>query len=103
MVGPQPVPLCCEPRSGSLAHGDGPAGVAGAVEGDHVVTVLGRPLGQGLGGLGAVEIDQDRKSTRLNSSHVAISYAVFCLKKKTTENNTAETSIRLIIHLNTYK
>src|SRR5690625_1859565 len=27
----------------------------------------------------------DRKSTRLNSSHVAISYAVFCLKKKTTE------------------
>src|SRR5690625_1271483 len=27
-------------------------------------------------------ISQDRKSTRLNSSHVAISYAVFCLKKK---------------------
>src|SRR5690625_4258905 len=33
-------------------------------------------------------IEKDRKSTRLNSSHVAISYAVFCLKKKktTTEN-----------------
>src|SRR5690625_7005624 len=29
-------------------------------------------------------ISIDRKSTRLNSSHVAISYAVFCLKKKTT-------------------
>src|SRR5690554_7611407 len=28
----------------------------------------------------------DRKSTRLNSSHVRISYAVFCLKKKTTTN-----------------
>src|SRR3989442_11363016 len=28
------------------------------------------------------EPDQDRKSTRLNSSHVRISYAVFCLKKK---------------------
>src|SRR5690625_5461817 len=28
----------------------------------------------------------DRKSTRLNSSHVAISYAVFCLKKKTKIN-----------------
>src|SRR5690606_39813079 len=28
--------------------------------------------------------DQDRKSTRLNSSHVKISYAVFCLKKKKT-------------------
>src|SRR5690242_21289119 len=26
--------------------------------------------------------DQDRKSTRLNSSHMSISYAVFCLKKK---------------------
>src|SRR5690625_6680205 len=30
----------------------------------------------------AAEQGRDRKSTRLNSSHVAISYAVFCLKKK---------------------
>src|SRR5437660_3757888 len=30
----------------------------------------------------ASRIGEDRKSTRLNSSHVAISYAVFCLKKK---------------------
>src|SRR5690349_23584463 len=30
----------------------------------------------------------DRKSTRLNSSHVEISYAVFCLKKKKTDNKT---------------
>src|SRR5437868_11734686 len=29
-----------------------------------------------------VKCDSDRKSTRLNSSHVSISYAVFCLKKK---------------------
>src|SRR5438067_5024936 len=29
---------------------------------------------------------EDRKSTRLNSSHVSISYAVFCLKKKTTRH-----------------
>src|SRR5690625_5499622 len=29
-----------------------------------------------------INIKEDRKSTRLNSSHVAISYAVFCLKKK---------------------
>src|SRR5690625_6420127 len=29
-----------------------------------------------------MSLNQDRKSTRLNSSHVAISYAVFCLKKK---------------------
>src|SRR5439155_25231002 len=31
---------------------------------------------------GIAEEGVDRKSTRLNSSHVAISYAVFCLKKK---------------------
>src|SRR5436309_10398506 len=43
---------------------------------------------QALNALGAWAIDQhggdclDRKSTRLNSSHVKISYAVFCLKKK---------------------
>src|SRR5690625_2450990 len=29
-----------------------------------------------------IPVNTDRKSTRLNSSHVAISYAVFCLKKK---------------------
>src|SRR5256885_11953754 len=29
-----------------------------------------------------VATDEDRKSTRLNSSHLVISYAVFCLKKK---------------------
>src|SRR2546426_5235674 len=35
------------------------------------------------GGVGVVEPDAaDRKSTRLNSSHLVISYAVFCLKKK---------------------
>src|SRR5258707_9788947 len=31
--------------------------------------------------------DGDRKSTRLNSSHANISYAVFCLKKKNSENS----------------
>src|SRR5215475_15797517 len=36
---------------------------------------------------------EDRKSTRLNSSHVKISYAVFCLKKKkTTNTNPAPTA-----------
>src|SRR5437868_13295346 len=35
---------------------------------------------------------RDRKSTRLNSSHVSISYAVFCLKKK--KNNTQFKSTR---------
>src|SRR5699024_12750386 len=32
--------------------------------------------------VGVTRDDVDRKSTRLNSSHVSISYAVFCLKKK---------------------
>src|SRR5438477_8166603 len=36
-----------------------------------------RRVGQAAGGR-----DRDRKSTRLNSSHMSISYAVFCLKKK---------------------
>src|SRR5215510_11321595 len=36
---------------------------------------------------------RDRKSTRLNSSHVAISYAVFCLKKKTKLCTRAPTTI----------
>src|SRR5690606_41430540 len=42
------------------------------------------PLFVGNGHNGVVErrLDVDRKSTRLNSSHVKISYAVFCLKKK---------------------
>src|SRR5437867_5235494 len=34
---------------------------------------------------------RDRKSTRLNSSHRTISYAVFCLKKKKTKKNKTET------------
>src|SRR5688572_32118635 len=33
-------------------------------------------------------VERDRKSTRLNSSHSQISYAVFCLKKKTQKNHT---------------
>src|SRR5256885_11402362 len=34
------------------------------------------------------EIGEDRKSTRLNSSHLVISYAVFCLKKKKIHHST---------------
>src|SRR2546427_6719306 len=42
-------------------------------------------------------ITQDRKSTRLNSSHSQISYAVFCLKKKTSWQRTrpSDTSVPL--------
>src|SRR5260221_7588902 len=42
----------------------------------------GRRRAIALGGTLGLRIDGDRKSTRLNSSHTVISYAVFCLKKK---------------------
>src|SRR5690606_42152731 len=38
--------------------------------------------------------ERDRKSTRLNSSHVKISYAVFCLKKKKTTGDGSRNDIR---------
>src|SRR5439155_908869 len=41
-----------------------------------------QPLEEALVAMGVTVWPIDRKSTRLNSSHVAISYAVFCLKKK---------------------
>src|SRR3989442_10124717 len=44
--------------------------------------------GARAGTRGARDHEKDRKSTRLNSSHVRISYAVFCLKKKKNTHNT---------------
>src|SRR3954465_4374609 len=41
---------------------------------------------------GVQTCDLDRKSTRLNSSHTIISYAVFCLKKKKAEVRTRDTA-----------
>src|SRR3712207_7287052 len=63
-----------ELRRDARARGSGREGVAGAVRrvrpAPRREAARARPL--------------DRKSTRLNSSHANISYAVFCLKKKTT-------------------
>src|SRR5690625_6244888 len=42
---------------------------------------------------------QDRKSTRLNSSHVAISYAVFCLKKKNGTRRSSRLSSSVAAHM----
>src|SRR5205085_4614377 len=57
----------------------GPAGFLGQLP---QARIRGRNLG-----LAVVALLQDRKSTRLNSSHSQISYAVFCLKKKTITPN----------------
>src|SRR3712207_8609428 len=48
---------------------------------------IGRPLAGRRNSLARkLPIESDRKSTRLNSSHANISYAVFCLKKKSMYN-----------------
>src|SRR5437764_10915248 len=44
-------------------------------------------FGDGPDGEDIIATQQDRKSTRLNSSHRCISYAVFCLKKKKKQKN----------------
>src|SRR5690625_5533304 len=49
---------------------------------DTVLAALADPLRRQIACRLNAHLDKDRKSTRLNSSHVAISYAVFCLKKK---------------------
>src|SRR5256885_13252272 len=51
---------------------------------------------EGRADLGRLPVGQplDRKSTRLNSSHLVISYAVFCLKKKTKKNHIRNTLTR---------
>src|SRR5438045_6457012 len=71
------------------------AALQGPLKGLRVIdagTMIAGPLAATqLGDFGAevikVELPgTDRKSTRLNSSHLGISYAVFCLKKKKTKN-----------------
>src|SRR5690349_24208333 len=66
-------------RSDVLRNGDGEAVYRRCAVTVHHHHLLCRNCGK------AVEVEahrQDRKSTRLNSSHVETSYAVFCLKKK---------------------
>src|SRR5256885_11984955 len=65
-----------------LDHGDDGRRRGVDVRPDDVLDplLIREPFGAGDGHLGIV----DRKSTRLNSSHLVISYAVFCLKKKNT-------------------
>src|SRR5207249_7106316 len=70
--GGRPVPCVAAHNHLAAHHGfcQAPSGAAGNSEAGTVDQAR------------AVIADTDRKSTRLNSSHVSISYAVFCLKKK---------------------
>src|SRR5690625_582750 len=85
-------PLLCRDLPGGGTQQGGLARARSAHEGDHLprresyrdvfenrdVTIAQRHVTEFYERL----VELDRKSTRLNSSHVAISYAVFCLKKK---------------------
>src|SRR3989454_3009398 len=69
--------------------------------GDAIMALWGAPIAHeddadramqsALDQLTALERLKDRKSTRLNSSHLVISYAVFCLKKKKKKHDTLTT------------
>src|SRR2546430_12317600 len=71
-----------EVPAGTLAPGEDPE------------TCARRELGEEAG-VSATELVRDRKSTRLNSSHSQISYAVFCLKKKSNAHRTIPFTRRL--------
>src|SRR5437764_4409602 len=69
-------------RSGLEALGHDLAGFEHRID-----EVVAGELGAGGTEVGTLLLGEDRKSTRLNSSHRCISYAVFCLKKKKQTGN----------------
>src|SRR5690625_1556873 len=89
--GPVTVAICAEYDAlPTIGHGCGHNLIAGAA----VAAALGlQPVAAALG-IQVTVVGTDRKSTRLNSSHVAISYAVFCLKKKKTPNTYTPSATR---------
>src|SRR2546427_8618078 len=80
----------------TLFRSDAYAGRQALERADHqflaVVQVEAHPVQVGQGVVDQCrEVGRDRKSTRLNSSHSQISYAVFCLKKKKKEQEVNST------------
>src|SRR5688572_32124235 len=74
------LPIFDEEEHRALEHADADETLALRVVAVDLGGHVRHPLLENLGG------DEDRKSTRLNSSHSQISYAVFCLKKKKKKN-----------------
>src|SRR5437868_11199685 len=79
-------------RSSDLGGCLAGAGVFGAADGSAGGLRADGEVGEREEGAVYVAGGEDRKSTRLNSSHVSISYAVFCLKKKTRNHPDAASS-----------
>src|SRR5258708_5964192 len=90
--------FCCEPFCASSSAGDiwagtstRPCGAAGAG--------AGGGSGADVTGVTGMAGMEDRKSTRLNSSHQIISYAVFCLKKKKKKNILFSSAVVCVLQL----
>src|SRR5438034_2789265 len=75
------LPISLKPVSPPLEHHDVVATARWAPDGQRILTASWDHTSRVWDGA------TDRKSTRLNSSHTVISYAVFCLKKKNKTNN----------------
>src|SRR5699024_11662851 len=86
-----PVVARAPARGGDTEVGVGVLDPGELVPDDHIVTAGGHIGTDGQVRLYGGVLDLlDRKSTRLNSSHVSISYAVFCLKKKRKDTTTRQ-------------
>src|SRR3712207_8003630 len=84
------LPICHALRLGAGPRAGGARGHrADGADGDERAAHAHRARADRAGAAGAgpppLRLLRDRKSTRLNSSHANISYAVFCLKKKKTK------------------
>src|SRR5258707_3217249 len=67
-----------------------------AAHGGVLMTLLDSVMSRAAGELPGAPSQTDRKSTRLNSSHANISYAVFCLKKKNHDVDEALSKLLLL-------
>src|SRR5256885_13030644 len=83
------LPICARGRA-RAAHGSGRVGAPRRRQGllPHARAARGDRRYRPSSGRRGTRGGGDRKSTRLNSSHLVISYAVFCLKKKNTHLTT---------------